>query len=391
MIKGFFSIIIITFAKTKIDMRHLLAYIAILIMATLSATAQETVPQKTRRLPKVIKWIKDYMDSSTVKGIDRNYLEVPKKEWTAELTTTLNHATLKMETDWSYDEISGLLTARTNNGIATAVGIALAYRSYGIGYSKIVNGAGSNFSLSFSGSSYAINANIKSYSSDTPEVSFRGIVEGEEFIESSKEKINDPINVRTVFIDGYYLFNGKRFSYLAAYSPSLIQRRSSGSVMAGAMYYHARANYESNENIDMLLAMQGVGKMKLSQVCIGAGYAYNWVPARGWLVSAMAMPMLALYNKTKTYHYKFRYIGDPDIMPDVYDPDQWELASDEVEVNETPNRVKFNYDARIAIVHHWDNWFIRAYGHYNSFLFGQDNTSGRFTDWTIYASVGTRF
>ena len=374
------------------NMKYFFIYSIALLMLSMSATAQENPTRTPRKLPKLIQWVKDYMDTTTVKGIDRNYIEVPEKEWTAELTSTVNHASLKLEADWKFLGIDGLLTAKTSNNVATSLGLAIAYRSYGIGYSKILNGRGSIFSIGFSGSNYAINANITNYSSDKPHVSFRGTFEDEHFDEETEEKIDDPINVRTFFIDGYYIFNSKKFSYLAAYTPSLIQKRSAGSVIAGAMYFHARTNYESTNNVEMLFAMQGVGKIKVDQASIGVGYAYNWVPMRGMVVNAMAMPMLTLYNRTKIYSYDFKQKEGVQIPEEDYsfDPADYEVG-DEIDVTKTPNKVRLNFDGRIALVYNWDNWFVRTNAQFNTFKFGHENTSGRFSNWSVYASVGRRF
>lgn len=372
-------------------MKHLFIYTMALLMLSMSATAQENQTKQKRKLPKLIQWVKDYMDASTVKGIDSAYIDVPEKEWTAEMTTTVNHASMKLETEWDFLGLEGLLTAKTSNNAATSLGMAIAYRSYGIGYSKILNGEGSIFSLSFSGSNYAINGNITNYSSDRPHVSFRGSYGDETLDEEGSETIDEPINVRTMFIDGYYIFNSKRFSYLAAYTPSLIQRRSAGSLIAGAMYFHARTNYASANNTPMVFVMQGVGKIKVDQASIGVGYAYNWVPMRGLVLNAMVMPMLTLYNRTKVYTYKFDYIGEvPMEEVETLDPADFKVAGED-EVTKTPNKVRVNFDGRVAAVYNWDNWFVRANAQFNTFKFGHEATSGRFSNWSVYASVGRRF
>ena len=362
-------------------------YIVTLLATALFGMAEET--QERRKLPKVLAWAKAYMDSSTIKGIDRNYIEVPKKEWTVELLTTLNHASMSMDTQWEEEELNGEFEIRTHNELATAVGAAISYRSYTLSYAKMLTGSGSSFSLGTTSSNYAIHLSTKSYSSDRPEVMFKGTVNGEYFNEREKEQIGDPIRVRTLFIDGYYLFNGKHFSYLAAYTPSLIQRKSAGSVMVGAMYYHASIKYDSDNALEMTTLMQGTGKMKTTQVSVGAGYSYNWVPARGWLVNVTAMPMLTLYNRTKMYNYGLEYIGD-DISEEDWDNfDSFRLR--ENGIYKTPNRVKLNFDARLSLVYNWNNTFLRAEGQYNRFSMGGDNSSGHLTDWTAYASVGIRF
>ena len=378
---------------------HLILYVVILLTISLSASAEE----KNSSFPvKAWSWLKNYMYESTVKGINQDYIEVPKKEWTAELTTTINHSPLKLETEWNYDKINGTFTSHSDNGLTTAVGVAIAYRSYGIGFSKIVNGTGSNFSIGFSGSKYAINASIKSYESDSPEIKFDGTAWGEPIHSREKAKIDDPIKVRTFFIDGYYFFNGSKFSYLSAYSPSLIQRRSAGSLFVGAMYSHARVNFGSENDADMIIAMQGIERVKSNQWSMGAGYAYNWVPAKNLTVNCTVMPMLTLYNRNTVYRYDIKEIINEDFNR-LDDEEYWidDETSDEstgdllkkypLNKEKTPNRVRLNFDARVSLIYHWTNMFVRAYGQFNRFSFGGEDVKGRLIDWTIYASVGTRF
>ena len=73
--------------------------------------------------------------------------------------------------------------------------------------------------------------------------------------------------------------------------------------MAGLMYNYTHIDYASDSNGDIIYLMEGLGRVKLWQGSVGAGYAYNWVPARGLLVNVMAMPMLTFVNKLKAYAY----------------------------------------------------------------------------------------
>ncbi len=93
--------------------------------------------------------------------------------------------------------------------------------------------------------------------------------------------------MKTIIADGYYMFNGKKFSYAAAYDQSVIQKRSAGSLMAGLMYNYTDIDYAANSNGDLIYMMSGLGRIKLWQGSVGVGYAYNWVPARGLLVNLM--------------------------------------------------------------------------------------------------------
>ena len=344
-------------------------------------------------------WVKTLIDSSAVATVDRNYIEQPKPAWAIEARGSLNQSTLKMETTWyepDYGDMS--MWAKSKNGLSTSVGLWLGYRGYGFGYSKeIGQTSGSTLSFGAMGGSFGINLRIGSYNSDMPDL----FIDGEKVssYDEDDDRLEDPIKVRTLFLDGYYMLNGKHFSYAAAYDNSLIQKRSAGSLVVGGMYCHSRADYSADSNWLLTALMEGVGKVKFSQGSIGAGYAYNWVPARGWLVSAMAMPMLTLYNRTTKYVYDFDLrnpnVEDWDAIPED-DFEEWLFAPDtqittvgETEEKET-NKVKLNFDARLSVVYNFDRWYVRVYGHYNQFRYGSDMVSGRITDWTANASLGFR-
>ena len=344
-------------------------------------------------------WVKTLIDSSAVATVDRSYIEQPKQEWAIEARTTLNQATLKMVSTWE-DPVDGNtnLWAKSKNGLSTSAGLWLGYRGYGFGYSKeFGQTSGSTLSFGAMGGSFGINMRISSYHSDMPDL----YIDGEKLSSYDEDdRLEDPIKVRTLFLDGYYMLNGKHFSYAAAYDNSLIQKRSAGSVVVGGMYCHSRADYSADSNWLLTALMEGVGKVKFTQGSIGAGYAYNWVPARGWLVSAMAMPMLTLYNRTTEYMYDFDLVN-----PNVKDWDtlsedeavEWLCDEDTkiVTVDErketSNNKVKLNIDARLSVVYNFDRWYLRVYGHYNQFRYGNDFVSGRVTDWTANASLGFRF
>lgn len=345
-------------------------------------------------------WVKTLIDSSAVATIDRNYIEQPKPAWAVEARYTMNQSTLKMETTWDEPGMDNMhLWTKSKNGLSTSAGLWVGYRGYGLGYSKeIGNTSGSTFSFGAMGGSFGINLRIGSYRSDMPDI----YIDGEKIsvYESDDDRLEDPIKVRTLFLDGYYMLNGKHFSYAAAYDNSLIQKRSAGSIVVGGMYCHSRADYSDDSNWLLSALMKGVGKVKFTQGSIGAGYAYNWVPAKGWLVSIMAMPMLTFYNRITKYTYEPNIenpnVKDWDSLTDeefeewILDPNTTITMDNETE-EKTDNKVKFNFDARLSVVYNFDRWYLRVFGHYNQFRFGSDLVSGRLTDWTAYASLGFRF
>ena len=345
-------------------------------------------------------WVKTLIDSSAVATVDRNYIEQPKPSWAIEARTTLNQATLKVTSTWDDLEDGPTdLWMKSKNGLSTSAGLWLGYRGYGFGYSKeFGKTSGSTLTFGAMGGSFGINLRISSYNSDMPDI----YVDGKKVssYDGDDDHLDDPVKVRTLFLDGYYMFNGKHFSYAAAYDNSLIQKRSAGSIVVGGMYCHSRADYSTDSNWMLTLLMLGMGKMKFTQGSIGAGYAYNWVPARGWLVSVMAIPMLTFYNRTTKYMYNLRFsnphvedwdaLSQDEILDLLADPETTILTVNERE-EMSPNKVKLNLDARLSVVYNFDRWYLRVYGHYNQFSFGSDFVSGRVTDWTANASLGFRF
>jgi hypothetical protein len=205
--------------------------------------------------------------------------------------------------------------------------------------------------------------------------------------------------VKTVIADGYYLFNGKKFSYAAAYDQSVIQKRSAGSLMAGLMYNYTNIDYATDSNGDIVYLMQGVGKVKLWQGSVGAGYAYNWVPARGLLVNVMAMPMLTFVNRLKVYGYDTNvedlledpYCWNPDLSDDEWD--EWFYGNLHISPmgEETYNSgLSLGFDARMSITYNVGRFFINAYGQFNNIRYRHADTQGYLNDWFVNTSIGIR-
>lgn len=98
----------------------------------------------------------------------------------------------------------------------------------------------------------------------------------------------DILKVKTLNLNAYYAFNNRRFSYPAAFSQSYIQRRSAGSFMLAASGMGQHATLEWDKKMDL----------KTTNIGIGAGYGYNYVPAQGWLLHISALPTFIVYSNT---------------------------------------------------------------------------------------------
>lgn len=98
----------------------------------------------------------------------------------------------------------------------------------------------------------------------------------------------DMFKMRTFNISGYYVFNHKRFSYPAAMTQGYIQKRSAGSFMLALSGQGQHGKLKGDYGIDL----------RITNIGIGGGYGYNYVPARRWLLHISALPTFIVYSHT---------------------------------------------------------------------------------------------
>ncbi len=365
----------------------------IAVLLTQSITANAGSPVKT------LKKVGALLDTLSVKGVDRNYIDAPKEPWQIIVKGNINQSDLKMRATGDIDIVSYKAEPRLKTEPSKYIGLWAGYRGYGLGYTINTGGdKGSYFTVGATGGSYGVNVRVHSFENNRPSFSFStdfdDLINEDIDLEEEEVELEDPIRVHTVIADAYYLFNGKRFSYAAAYDQSVIQKKSAGSIMAGAMFYYGKIDYATKNNAELIYLMRGLGKVKLWQGSVGAGYAYNWVPVKGLLVNAMAMPMLTLVNRIKVYAFKTNV---EDVMnqyeDDEYPSDEELLAQYEI----TPlarksynSGIAVNFDARISVTYNFGRYFVNAYGQFNNFRYTHEDNRGRLNDWFVNAAFGVR-
>lgn len=376
--------------------KQMVATLALLLVCT-TASAQFNVL-------KLAKKVTEFFDSMAVKGIDPRYIEVPEKPWQVVLRGNMNQSIVSMHTEGSIEGTDYSAQPYLKTRPSRYVGLWVAYRGHGVGFTRNVGGdKGSYLTVGAMARAYGYNVRIHTFESSTPRLDLDSDIVPEEHKEKwDAVQLITPIKVRTVFADGYYLFNNKHFSYAAAYKQSVIQKRSAGSLMAGAMFNYTNINYAADSNGDLIFLMHGLGRVKLWQGSLGLGYAYNWVPCKGLLVNVMAMPMLTFVNKLKAYAYETNIpemMEDPTFLKFVnyeigYDEyDEWYYKNVKIKYlgSETFNSgASIGFDGRVSLTYNFGRYFLNVFGQFNNIRYHHKSSNGYLNDWFINTSIGVR-
>ena len=214
-------------------------------------------------------------------GIDTAYITRPATKWT--VTARMNVSGAKIETE-GLDNCQHFKAEMQANRKAT-VSVGVSY--LGISLSASLNpaklmGKYHDYELNFN--SYGRRFGFDIVYQDAK--NFTGWHDHD-----GMERITLPdgvLSVKTLNLNAFYVFNSRRFSYPAAFSQSYIQRRSAGSFLlaASAMGQHATHDWDQE--------MQ----LKMTNISLGAGYGYNYVPGQGWLLHISALPTFIVYSNT---------------------------------------------------------------------------------------------
>ena len=371
------------------------------------AVAQERKPWVVRTVNK----LGAFIDTLATRGIDKRYIYVPERPWQLVLKNHINDMDMNVESAVG-EQVMARYNYRGHYTIKSTfkprftynVGLWLGYRGYGLGDNiSLSKSTGNSFSIGATGSRYGIYLRTRSLDTRQLNVSMWGDSQDGAFNEHLDDfEAQEDISIKTFILDGYYMLNGKRFSYAAAYDQAVVQLRSAGSLMIGAMWYQSDIDLSQRKNAPIIQTMGNMGKMKIQEGGIGVGYSYNWVPVKNLMVNITAMPMLVFYNRKKVTLYDSNYdifLYEDQSMSNgkkAY-PDDFEDLSwvDDVEIEEKDEVVKygkvsFNLDARASITYNWDRYFLNVHGQWNQFKHSVDNNTAKLNDWFINASLGMR-
>ena len=376
-----------------------------------SVSTQQSKPELMERLHQA----QQFLDAKAKRSVDPHYIEVPEKPW----RVIMRYKENVVDVDYSQSvDVPGTDDHADWNlcfepPVASSVGFWVGYRGTGFSFSKsLTKNAGRYYSFSTTGAKYGFNFRLRRFNTNDAELSSTEYEKGKVTEYDTIVSMDAPVWIRSVYVNGYYVFNGRRYSQAAAYNQSVIQRRSAGSLLLGATWYQSSFDYSDIRNFLYMIIGHGIYRVKVHQANLGVGYGYNWVPLRGLVVNAMAMPTVSVYNRVKTYRYDMNYdiapkepvdnYGDwntetktwsngkshkPIEMANLDNPqfEYWDIESD-VDYS----MFRFNLDLRLGIAYNWRNYFIGAQAQYNNFNYKNDH--GRVNIYDAYArlSFGVR-
>lgn len=148
---------------------------------------------------------------------------------------------------------------------------------------------------------------------------YKGLYDGED---EKNIKLYPDMEIRQYGAYGLYIFNNKRYSYIAAYNQDEKQLKSTGSFLIGGSIYDTRITSDSS------FVYNGKNSFRNFQFGISVGYAYTWVLGRYWDISASATTGIN-FGSEKFSNFGKKLEVYPTVFPRIsagYNRKSWSLA-----------------------------------------------------------------
>lgn len=272
-------------------MKFILTISVLLALGTL-CRAQDTEPPAQEK--GLIAWFQRWRDDSLIGGRDTAYVSVPEKKWM--VTTGLKSTQNEFQLYWpSQTDIDGKSDSEDLFGMRNyifkhqtkptlGISIGLSYKGFGLTVSpKIINNndrKGLDLGLGLTGTTFGGDVGVRAL-----------------FDSDSK---NNLFLLLTGSLSAYYVLNNRKFNMTAAFSQSVMQKKSAGSVIFATMLDFASLTAISlsseDEHYNGNYGVHG-------NWAIGAGYGYNFVFAQSHcLVHASYIPMYMVLQGSEYGH-----------------------------------------------------------------------------------------
>lgn len=279
----------------------------IALLTTLEMYAQnDSIPQVTDIQPEDIQklsfWEKAYEVIKEFSRVDSNYIEDQKFNYTFMLQNTNTYESYRLR-DVNGNSIR--LTPKPSVKFGPYIGWRWVVLGYTIDFSHLSDGHNKqDFDFSIYSNQIGIDLHYRKTGNN---YKIRSLYLGRNVDTKALDNIAfDGFNASIKGLNIYYIFNHKKFSYPAAFSQSTCQRKSAASYLMGFSYTRHNLNLDAKHLVDIINERLGTettseekklqsAKVNYTDISISAGWAYNWVFAKDWLLAASLS--VALGNK----------------------------------------------------------------------------------------------
>lgn len=254
--------------------------------------------------------------------VDTTWIYQPKACFSLGLFTTGQKAGFDVDVNFGFNMpdvglVTGISSYRLSEDLCKKIGLEVGYGNVGFGYGLEVGPRSaakkSSFAFNIVGKSWGVRLNYFKITNQF--VSALSMWNEDTEIYPYHEYVSEEMAaLRSFTIDGYYVFNNKRFAYPAAYKMGLVQRRTAGSWMLTARYMQDDLYNSPEGAVDSYNLLDCFATMQAS---LGGGYSVNFVPwhrdpvgprdegLRNLTVNLTAMPVITLFNHLKTTSYVY--------------------------------------------------------------------------------------
>jgi hypothetical protein len=241
--------------------------------AAISVQAQElTFWQKVNKL------------LTTFPNIDSTYIYQPKQSFTLGMFSTVQQAGFDTRANFDIRNEDGTTTSGTSHYSlleqpSMKLGLELGYGKFVLGYGIEVGPKSAYkkraLGLNLLGKSWGLHFNYFKVSNTFQSGIKIGYPEDENYCEDWMVSTN-PAMLKYFSLDGYYVFNNKKFAYPAAYKAGLVQRKTAGSWMVTGRYMQGLIYNTPDPSVvyDYYNLLDCLSTLQFS---VGGGYSVNFV------------------------------------------------------------------------------------------------------------------
>ena len=288
-------------------------------------------------------------------SVDTNYLVRPMGRWRLMTRYNLSGAGIDTQGTFSETEYRAHASAKSKSTISfvgSYTGITLAmtfnpgalvgwYKDYEFNTNEYYNRMGVDITYQRA-------------------KNFRGWTERDE--EPRKHIGKDLISLRYFNFNYYYAFNHHRFSYPAAFCHSYIQKKSAGSFMLGGSFQWQKLHVSIPPELGGHMQ-----KLKVCNLAVGAGYGYNMVIKKNWLLHLSTLPSIIIFRYSRAWNEDSRQTMDPRFP-------------------------EFIITGRLALIRNFGRYFAGGTMVYNYTRIGdRDELAVSNTKWRVRTFIGVRF